>query len=295
MFTGVTRFPRRFPVKCIRQCGVVTLLSAMFYGTLAWCQTQEAPEKQQIQGYIQGQAQARLPVLQQSMMKLREIHGAMFRYADAHKRFDEHLPAAAIYDKNGKPLLSWRVAILPYLDEPPADPFKVGKEIGVHRYGPLYKQFKLDEAWDSDHNKKLLDQMPDVYKFPTVKGKSNTTFYQVLTGPDTVFAGNQRMKLEAITDGLSRTILVVEAVEDVPWTKPADVAYDAKKPLPNFGQTGFNTLWGDGAVRLLRQGFNEQMLRAAITPRGGETPGPLPPAWIWDVSKRTISAPPEMK
>jgi RNA polymerase sigma factor (sigma-70 family) len=101
----------------------------------------------------------------QSINNLKQIGLAMLNYQDTYAFF----PASAIYGKNGKPLLSWRVALLPYLDQ-----------------DNLYKQFRLDEPWDSAHNKKLLDKMPDVFRVPGQKDKSGT-YYQVFVGEGTMF------------------------------------------------------------------------------------------------------------
>jgi hypothetical protein len=95
-----------------------------------------------------------------------------------------------------------------------------------------------------------------------------------------VFTGGPKgLKITEITDGLSNTILAVETAPVVPWTKPADVAYDAKKPLPKFGgvaKRGFLILTGDGTTApLVRPGFNERALRNAITPQGGEGRAPV--------------------
>jgi hypothetical protein len=165
------------------------------------------------------------------------------------------------------------VAILLYLEEKKPAVLQPPGAPRSFQYTGLYRQFKLDEPWDSEHNKKLLAKMPAVYQSPAAKGQTDKTYYQVLTGPDTVFSGTQGTKIQTITDGTSNTILAVEAGEAVPWTKPADVAYDAKKPLPRFGgisKVGFNILMCDGATRLVRPGFNERIFRDAITPRGGE-------------------------
>jgi RNA polymerase sigma factor (sigma-70 family) len=102
---------------------------------------------------------------QQSLDNLKEIALAMHNYYDIYG----FLPPAAIYGKNGKPLLSWRVLLLPFFNQ-----------------NHLYKQFHLDEAWDSAHNKKLLAQMPAVYRIPGQKEK-NSTLYQVFVGPSTIF------------------------------------------------------------------------------------------------------------
>jgi hypothetical protein len=173
-----------------------------------------------------------------------------------------HFPAHAIYSKDGKtPLLSWRVAILPY----------VGQD-------NLYKQFKLDEPWDSEHNKKLVAQMPAIYLSPTAPPAQELgrTHYQVFVGGGAVFgAGPQGTPLAGITDGTSNTLMVVEAAEPVVWTKPDDLPYDPNKPLPKLGAkpgaTYFLAFFGDGSVRPIRMDLKEKTLRALITANGGET------------------------
>ena len=189
-----------------------------------------------------------------SANNLKIIGLAMHAYADTYRGT---FPAAAIYSKDGKPLLSWRVAILPFLDQ-----------------GNLYKQFKLDEPWDSAHNKKLLDKMPKAYAAPGVDTKGpHMTFYRVFSGPGTIFDGKLGQRITAIPDGLSNTILVVEAGEEVPWTKPGLLPYDAGKPLPKLGgvfKDGFTVLLADGSVRFLRRDADVQLLRAAITRNDGQ-------------------------
>src|SRR5262249_49383960 len=99
-----------------------------------------------------------------SSNNMKQLGLAMHIYHDANK----HPPAHAIYSKDGKPLLSWRVAVLPYIEQ-----------------NELYQQFKFDEPWDSAHNKKLLEKMPQLYA--PVRGKTKVpyaTYYQVFTGPD---------------------------------------------------------------------------------------------------------------
>jgi hypothetical protein len=168
------------------------------------------------------------------------------------------MPPATIYSKNGKPLYSWRVAILPELGE-----------------GALYKQFKLDEPWDSEHNKKLLEKMPKV--FAPVAGDTkemHNTYYQVVVGKGAAFEDKQQMRFPAsFPDGTSNTVLIVEAAEAVPWSKPADLAYDPDKPLPKFGglfSDGFNAAFADGTVRFIKKDVDEKLMRAVITRAGGE-------------------------
>src|SRR5262249_40381611 len=152
--------------------------------------------------------------------------------------------------KAGKPLLSWRVAILPYLDQ-----------------GALYKQFRLDEPWDSDHNKKLLAKMPAVLEPPLRPDgwRPNTTFYQVFTGDDTLFPPGKTVKITDVRGGRSGPLRVVEAGEAVPGTKPQDLPYDPTRPLPMLGgifHEGFQAVMADGRTgRFLPKNFPPAMLR----------------------------------
>jgi hypothetical protein len=171
---------------------------------------------------------------------------AMHNYAGAYK---SHLPPAASYDRSGKPLLSWRVLLLPFLGE-----------------AELYKQFKLDEPWDSPHNKKLLDKMPVVYLAPGQK-PSGHTHYQVFTGKGTLFDGKKTIEIGRIPDGTSNTIFAAEAARAVPWTKPEDLAYAADKPFPKLGGLfpgGFHVVMADGSVRFISEKITAETLHHAI-------------------------------
>jgi RNA polymerase sigma factor (sigma-70 family) len=192
------------------------------------------------------------PAQLKSGENLKKIALAFHEYANEKKTF----PAAAIYGSEGKTLLSWRVALLPYMGQ-----------------RDLYQKFHLDEPWDSEHNLQLLGQMPAVFAAPTAKGQTMTTYYQVFTGPTTLFPGNRGRRPEQIPDGTSNTILVVEAGTAVPWTKPADLPYEAKKPLPKLGgivPVGFQFVTADGGLHFAQAGRHEQLLRSAITADGGE-------------------------
>jgi RNA polymerase sigma factor (sigma-70 family) len=191
----------------------------------------------------------------QSANNLKQLGLAMHNYHDTNNEF----PAHAIYDNNGKkPLLSWRVAILPYIGE-----------------NDLYNEFKLDEPWDSAHNKKLIEKMPSVFE-PVAGGKKGKglTYYQVFTGPDTPFDGANKITLNGITDGTSNTILAVEAKDPVPWTKPADLTMPKDKDkLPGLGglfQSGMNVLYFDGSVRFMLNDVRAESFRKLVTPAGGE-------------------------
>src|SRR5262249_215970 len=90
----------------------------------------------------------------------------------------------------------------------------------------------------------------------------------------TAFEGTEGLKQEDFTDGLATTVLVVEAADAVPWTKPAELPYDAGKPLPKLGgmsMKGFIMVTGDGAVHFVPARFNESVLRDAITRNDGKS------------------------
>jgi RNA polymerase sigma factor (sigma-70 family) len=201
-----------------------------------------------------------------SRLHLKCIGLAMHSYHETHG----HLPAPAIYDRNGKPLLSWRVALLPYLEEQ-----------------ELYRLFHVDEPWDSPHNKRLLGQLPKVYQPAPDQGWafSPSTLCQVFVGPGTAFergkyfAGRAQgfelpsIRFSSFTDGTANTFLVVEAEKSVEWTKPQDLSYDPLGPLPALGsqlRDDFQAVFADGAVYTIDKKADPRLIRAAITRNGGE-------------------------
>jgi len=152
--------------------------------------------------------------------------------------------------------LSWRVHLLPYLDQ-----------------YPLYEEFKLDEAWDSDHNKKLLEKMPDVFKLSDQTKPGHTQF--VLPGGEG-FMGSKKgsVRFRDITDGSSNTIMVLSVVPDkaVPWTKPGAFELDVDKAseILGGGLRGFLAIFGDARVSTLDGNIDANSLKALLTISGNE-------------------------
>lgn len=147
-----------------------------------------------------------------------------------------HLPALNGKGEKGEtnPGLSWRVYILPFMDE-----------------ATLYNKFKLDEPWDSPTNMALIKEMPKVFGTDP-EGK---TSIHVFTGPGAPFQTTEGLGFFAITDGLSNTFLAVETGPDTAdiWTKPTGLIFDPADPFKCLGKiTEFQALMFDGSVRTIK-------------------------------------------
>ena len=188
---------------------------------------------------------------------LKQIGLAMHNYHQKHDAF----PPSASRDPEGRPLLSWRVQLLPYLEQQ-----------------ALYDEFHLDEPWDSPHNKELIPRMPALFACPEMRRSlraSGRTTYLAPVGPSTAFPGDRGVSYKEMTDGTSNTILVVEAGDDqaVPWTQPADWEVgDAPSLAPFVGHHlgGTEVIIADGSVKFLKGTLPTGTLRALLTRAGGE-------------------------
>jgi hypothetical protein len=202
----------------------------------------------------------------QTLVVLKWLPQAMSDYHASHG----HFPPAATHDKEGRLLHSWRVLILPHL--------------GVDDFTRLYKQFKLDEPWDSPHNKPLLGQMPACYRDP-LDPSPDRTYFQVLVGPGTAFEREGLSLLRDFPDGLENTLLVVQGSNSVLWTQPKDVVYAPDKPIPGLRHYNRFVRWlgylpwrqvvtrvcrADGCVLDLAYPVEERFLRSIIVRNDGE-------------------------
>lgn len=188
----------------------------------------------------------------QSMNNMKQIGLAFHNYHDVHKKF----PGTTNLGPDGKTVHSWRVAILPFIEQK-----------------ALYEKYRLNEPWDSEHNKKLLDKMPPVFRSPNAINDTTYPSYYGLTGATAGLGDGNGEKIRSFTDGTSNTVLVVGAKREIPWTKPEDIPFDPKKKLPEFGgyhQTGFLALLADGSVRFMSKTIDEAVLKALLTRNGGE-------------------------
>jgi hypothetical protein len=177
---------------------------------------------------------------------MRQIANAMRAHIETNKRY----PARIGPGKGQK--LSWRVAILPFVNEQ-----------------SLYDQFHLDEPWDSDNNKKLIKKMPEVFYSPQ-RPKDGKTLFLVPVGKDTVFENPNGISDRGVSNSQTRTIILVEANEDrtVIWTKPDDLEYDAARPMNGLGHAwpdGFHAAFADGTPRFIKVSVNLDILKSLFS------------------------------
>lgn len=192
---------------------------------------------------------------------LRRIYLALQQYDEEHGT----LPPAFIPDANGKPMHSWRVLILPFLD-------KQG----------LYDQYDFNQAWDSEANMPLSRYMPDVYACPSdpEAASLNETNYVVLTGRNTFFDDSKAKPLGVLGDDPASTILVVETpVTGMSWMEPRDLKAGRMEFAVNGGlgleigsyhDRGAHVLMADGTVQYLTDDTPSDYVEAMSTVRGGE-------------------------
>ncbi len=221
-------------------------------GTARWLNATHAQEPQFA---VESQRQAAgggAPGEAQTNNNMKQILLAFHNY---HSAFG-HFPPLANFGADGLPKLSWRVALLPFLDE-----------------NDLFKEFHQDEPWDSPHNKTLINKMPAVFQSPgSPPVPSGSTRIRGFGGKGAMFEGVQGIKIETITDGTSNTILVALAHDAIPWTQPGELPFVVGQRLPALEGSdprSYTLGFADGSVRKLPRS-DEKTLRHIITRAGGE-------------------------
>jgi hypothetical protein len=186
---------------------------------------------------------------------------AVHNYASAH---DGHFPPAFVADAQGRPMHSWRVLLLPFLEQQ-----------------ELYAAYNFAQPWDGPDNRKLADRIGAIYRRPEDPPGSTLTRFVAVVGEPTVFPGARSVKLDEISDGTSKTLMFVEVADsDIPWMEPRDLKFDAipmrinatGTHAPRIGSTypDVRAAFADGSVRRLKDTTAPATLRALLTARGGE-------------------------
>jgi prepilin-type processing-associated H-X9-DG protein len=197
------------------------------------------------------------------MNSLIQIGLALHNYHTAFNAF----PPAYIADDTGRPKHSWRVLILPYMDEQ-----------------ALYDDYDFSEPWNGPHNSTLLAKMPRLFSCPArdweATSRPSLTSYVLVTGPGMMFVQADSIRIDQVTDGTLFTLMVVETSNvEIPWTKPDDLDLrtmslrinDPKSPsISSQHPKGANTLFADGCCRFLPESTSAERLKSLLTIAGGE-------------------------
>jgi hypothetical protein len=184
---------------------------------------------------------------------LKQIGLAVHNYHAAYKKIP-----GPIRDKNGKALLSWRVAILPFIEEQ-----------------ALYERFHLDEPWDSDHNIQLVGEIGDVFSDPSLPLPEGQTVFRMMAGDETGVKLEGDTRFRDFLDGLSNTIMCMEVSPEhaVVWSNPEPFQPDMENPVAQMGKAhpgGCHVLMYDGAVIFFTHSIDADLFRAMLTRAGGE-------------------------
>ncbi len=191
----------------------------------------------------------------QCQYNLTQIGLAFESYHDTWGSF----PPAFSTDATGRPLLSWRVLILPHVNE-----------------SQLYAEFNLDEPWDSSHNLGVASTMPELFRCPADPiSFSSLTSYVAIAGPGTAFPRDRAVKISDITDSLAETTIVGEVkAGSIVWTQPEDFVPDTvlvgTNRLGSHHADGWHMLMSDGTPRFISNTIDRILLRALMTIQGGE-------------------------
>ncbi|MEX0641232.1 MAG: DUF1559 domain-containing protein [Pirellulales bacterium] len=190
-----------------------------------------------------------------SMNNMKQISLGLLSYESTHRSF----PAPGGGGEGEGAQLSWRVHILPSMGE-----------------DALYKQFHLDEPWDSEHNRALISQMPAGFQNPNGDPSPGKTNYLLVRGAGTAFPkADTGPTMQDFVDGLSNTIMLIEADPDqaVEWTKPDDWQFDPNDPMRDLGNLrhyGFLAAFADGSVQFIPSDTEPEVVKAMITNNGQE-------------------------
>jgi uncharacterized protein DUF1559 len=179
-------------------------------------------------------------------------------------------PPAYIADRDGRPMHSWRVLLLPFLEQ-----------------RELYNAYNFAEPWDGPNNRKLADRVGGIYLRSGLESDQvATTSFVAVVGPETAWPGAGVRTNADLGDGPGQTLLVVEVPDgQFRWMEPRDLQFDQMSFRINdrsgrgLGSRlgGARVVFADGVVRTLPDNFDPETLRAMLTANGGEavaTPKP---------------------
>jgi chromate transport protein ChrA len=189
---------------------------------------------------------------------MKQIMIAFHQYHTEHG----HLPPTYTVDEDGKPLHSWRVLILPYIE-----------------HNDLYEKIRLDEPWDSEYNRQFHAETPGMFRCPSASEAIHIPapsgcYYSVIDGAESAFCGSQTRTFDDITAGTSNTIFLVERRLPVNWMEPLlEITFDTACKGVNVDAMGISSYHpgvagvalGDGTVRAIGDTVDGELLRKMLT------------------------------
>lgn len=180
--------------------------------------------------------------ISQCQNNLKQIALALHNYHDVFR----HFPTAFSRGADGTPWHSWRVDILPFLEQQ-----------------PLYSSYRFWEPWNGPTNSKLSKAAPTCLRCPFDEGPATDTSYLAVTGPGTIWPDDKPTRFRDVLDGTSNTIMVVEVANSgVHWMEPRDLRIDEMNlnvdgapgnSISSNHIRGAAVLFADGHVELLTQ------------------------------------------
>ncbi len=194
----------------------------------------------------------------QSLNNLRQLALGCLNYESAYMQFpgDREMSGEEADHK-----FSWRVHILPFVEA-----------------NNVYNQIHFDEPWDSEHNKTLHDQMPEIFKSPLSKAAPGMTVYRGFGGEGGVLGGGERkIGFAQIIDGSSNTILVLEVDDELatPWMKPECLDPDGEVRENIFGnRKSLNSVFCDGSTQKIPATVSPEDLQHLLERNDGNVVDP---------------------
>lgn len=181
-----------------------------------------------------------------------------------HNYFDQYgcFPPAYTMDESGKPLHSWRVLILPNLEQ-----------------NAIYEKIRLDEPWDSEYNCQFHSEAPSIYQCPSANAAHEKTvpvqggcFYSVIDGEEAAFFGSQTKSMPPTTS-LQNIIFIVERRIPVNWMDPSrEITFEAAckginvdaMGISSYHSGGVNVGMGDYNIRFISDSIDSETLRTML-------------------------------
>ncbi len=198
---------------------------------------------------------------------LKYIGLAFHNYHDVFGRF----PPAVILGPDGKTPHSWRVELLPFIQQDRLKNLGIKDFYNREKYNAAITAlgYDLNKTWDSEENRAVLQSIPDLYRHPSDEANSIHSGFYAIVGRGTAFDPAVIARYKKYPEPwLFRTVQVVESKSREPWTKPIDIRYSVDSVVPRLGgftEGGFLTLSCVGAVHFVEDTVSPENIRGYFT------------------------------